>query len=59
MERVPVEKKVLSENDRIAAELRQRFAEDGTLVLNFISSPGSGKTLFLDRKSTRLNSSHT
>ena len=26
MERVPVEKKVLSENDRIAAELRQRFA---------------------------------
>ena len=49
MERVPVEKKVLSENDRIAAELRQRFAEDGTLVLNFISSPGSGKTLFLER----------
>jgi hydrogenase nickel incorporation protein HypB len=49
MERVAVEKKVLNENDRIAAELRQRFAEDGTLVLNFISSPGSGKTLFLER----------
>ncbi|MEQ1883787.1 MAG: hydrogenase nickel incorporation protein HypB [Bryobacteraceae bacterium] len=49
MERVPVEKKVLSENDRIAGELRQRFADDGTLVLNFISSPGSGKTLFLER----------
>ncbi|MEQ1947576.1 MAG: hydrogenase nickel incorporation protein HypB [Bryobacteraceae bacterium] len=49
MERVPVEKKVLSENDRIAAELRQRFADDATLVLNFISSPGSGKTLFLER----------
>ncbi|HXP84876.1 MAG TPA: hydrogenase nickel incorporation protein HypB [Bryobacteraceae bacterium] len=49
MERVPLEKKVLSENDRIAADLRGRFANDGTLVLNFISSPGSGKTLFLER----------
>ena len=49
MERVAVEKKVLNENDRVAAELRQRFAEEGTLVFNFISSPGSGKTLFLER----------
>ena len=49
MERVAVEKKVLNENDRVAAELRQRFAEQGTLVFNFISSPGSGKTLFLER----------
>jgi hydrogenase nickel incorporation protein HypB len=49
MERVAVEKKVLNENDRIAAELRARFAEEGTLVYNFISSPGSGKTLFLER----------
>lgn len=49
MERVAVEKKVLSENDRLAAELRQRFAEENTLVYNFISSPGSGKTLFLER----------
>lgn len=49
MERVAVEKKVLNENDRVAAELRRRFAEDGTLVFNFISSPGSGKTLFLER----------
>jgi hydrogenase nickel incorporation protein HypB len=49
MERVPLEKKVLSENERLAAELRQRFAKDKTLVLNFISSPGSGKTTFLER----------
>jgi hydrogenase nickel incorporation protein HypB len=49
MERVPLEKKVLSENDRVAGDLRGRFADDGTLVLNFISSPGSGKTLFLER----------
>ena len=49
MERVPLERKVLSENDRIAAELRGRFAQRGILVLNFISSPGSGKTALLER----------
>ena len=49
MERVSLAKKVLSENDRIAADLRRRFADQSTLVLNFISSPGSGKTLLLER----------
>jgi hydrogenase nickel incorporation protein HypB len=48
MERVPLERKVLSENDRIAAELRTRFHEHGTLCLNIISSPGSGKTSLLE-----------
>ena len=49
MERVPLERKVLSENDRIAGELSERFAQRGILVLNFISSPGSGKTALLER----------
>ena len=49
MNRVPLEKKVLSENDRIAAELRERFREHGTLCLNLISSPGSGKTTLLEK----------
>ena len=49
MERVAIEKKVLSENDRIAQALRKQFAECGTLVLNCISSPGSGKTSLLER----------
>jgi hydrogenase nickel incorporation protein HypB len=49
MERVPLERKVLHENDRIAAELRARFQEHGVLCLNFISSPGSGKTSLLER----------
>src|SRR5579872_7166460 len=48
MERVPLERKVLSENDRIAAELRARFQEHGVLCLNIISSPGSGKTSLLE-----------
>jgi hydrogenase nickel incorporation protein HypB len=49
MERVPLKKKVLSENDRIAAGLRARFGEHGILCLNLISSPGSGKTSLLEK----------
>jgi hydrogenase nickel incorporation protein HypB len=49
MERVLLERKVLSENDRVAAELRAQFHEHGVLCLNLISSPGSGKTSLLER----------
>ena len=49
MERVPLERKVLSENDRIASALRARFQEHGILCLNLVSSPGSGKTSLLER----------
>ena len=49
MNRVALEKKVLSENDRLAAELRDRFRENQVLALNLISSPGSGKTTLLEK----------
>ncbi len=49
MTRITLETKVLSENDRIAADLRARFRQHGVLCLNFISSPGAGKTLLLER----------
>jgi len=49
MNRVPLERKVLSENDRVAAELRSRFSEHGILCLNLVSSPGAGKTALLER----------
>ena len=49
MIQVPIERKVLSENDRVAATLRARLEGSGTLSLNFIGSPGSGKTAFLER----------
>ena len=45
---VVMEKKVLSENQRIAASLRQRYLDHGTLCLNVVSSPGSGKTTLLE-----------
>jgi len=47
--KVPLERKVLSENDRLAAELRAEFARHGVRCLNLISSPGSGKTALLER----------
>ena len=49
MNQVPLQKKVLSENDRVAASLRERFRQNGVLCLNLISSPGSGKTTLLER----------
>jgi hydrogenase nickel incorporation protein HypB len=49
MERVPLEQKVLSENDRLAGELRTKFQAHGIYCLNLISSPGSGKTSLLER----------
>lgn len=45
----PIARKVLSENDRIAAGLRERFRERNILCLNLISSPGSGKTTLLEK----------
>jgi hydrogenase nickel incorporation protein HypB len=45
---IRVGERVLSDNDRIAGRLRLRFAEQGTLVVNLISSPGSGKTSLLE-----------
>lgn len=49
MNRISLEKKVLSENDRIAAKLRARFQDEDILCLNFVSSPGAGKTTLLER----------
>ncbi|MCH5276506.1 MAG: hydrogenase nickel incorporation protein HypB [Desulfovibrionaceae bacterium] len=46
---IPVVRNVLEANDRIAARLRAGFRARGTLVLNLISSPGSGKTSLLER----------
>lgn len=49
MTRVPMERKVLSENDAIAAKLRESFREHQIFAVNLISSPGSGKTALLER----------
>jgi hydrogenase nickel incorporation protein HypB len=45
---------VLSKNDQLAARLRERFQRAGVLALNFVSSPGSGKTALLERTLAEL-----
>jgi hydrogenase nickel incorporation protein HypB len=49
METITLKQKVLSENQRIAGLLRQRYEAAGLLCLNLISSPGSGKTALLEK----------
>ncbi|MGA2278586.1 MAG: hydrogenase nickel incorporation protein HypB, partial [Terracidiphilus sp.] len=46
---VELRRGILKKNDELAAELRTRYAEAGVLVLNLVSSPGTGKTAFLER----------
>jgi hydrogenase nickel incorporation protein HypB len=40
---------ILKKNDELARGLRERFTSSGVLVLNLVSSPGTGKTAFLER----------
>lgn len=44
-----LEENLLAKNDRLAARNRALFAARGLLVLNLVSSPGSGKTSILER----------
>jgi hydrogenase nickel incorporation protein HypB len=46
---VEVRAKVLKQNDLLARALRERFQEHGTCVVSLVSSPGSGKTAFLEK----------
>ena len=39
---------ILKKNDELARALRERFSSAGVLVLNLVSSPGTGKTAFLE-----------
>jgi hydrogenase nickel incorporation protein HypB len=54
MSQVQVEKKVLNENQILAARLREKFQQHGIFCFNIISSPGSGKTSLLERTLERL-----
>jgi len=51
---VEVRKNVLKQNDVVARALRQRFREGEIFVVSLVSSPGSGKTMLLERTLTQL-----
>ncbi len=49
-----VRTKILKKNDELAREMRREFERLGVLVVNLVSSPGSGKTAFLRETLRRL-----
>jgi hydrogenase nickel incorporation protein HypB len=51
---VEVRQNVLKHNDRVARALRERFHRSGVFVVSLVSSPGSGKTTFLEKTLTLL-----
>ena len=51
---IEVRKNVLKQNDVIARTLRERFRAAGVFVVSLVSSPGSGKTAFLEKTLTQL-----
>ncbi|HEV7218803.1 MAG TPA: hydrogenase accessory protein HypB, partial [Terriglobales bacterium] len=52
---VEVRKNVLKQNDVIARALRDEFRAAGVFVVSLVSSPGSGKTAFLEKTLTQLS----
>ncbi len=46
---IEVRERVMARNDELAARVRDRLAAAGVASLNLVSSPGSGKTLLLER----------
>jgi hydrogenase nickel incorporation protein HypB len=51
---VQVRTKILKQNDVVARALRTRFREAGVFVVSLVSSPGAGKTTFLETALRRL-----
>ena len=54
---ITVERKVLEKNEQIAKRNRDLFQEQGIFVLNFVSSPGAGKTSILEKTLQELRGS--
>ncbi len=52
---VEIRKGILKKNDQLAAGLRQRFAAAQVCVVDLVSSPGAGKTAFLEETLRRLS----
>jgi hydrogenase nickel incorporation protein HypB len=55
---IEVRAKVLKQNDLLAHALREQFRGNGVYVVSLVSSPGSGKTAFLENLLARLNAKH-
>ena len=56
---IEVRKNVLKQNDIVARSLREQFRAAGVFVVSLVSSPGSGKTAFLERTLTLLRQNYS
>ena len=56
---VVVDRDVLADKKQRAAQLRRKFAQRGTLVINLVSSPGAGKTSLLEATARHWNGSRS
>jgi hydrogenase nickel incorporation protein HypB len=54
--RIDVRERVMEKNDELAADIRRRLQAHGVPSFNLVSSPGSGKTLLLERTLQELGS---
>jgi hydrogenase nickel incorporation protein HypB len=54
-----VRTKILKKNDELARSMREQFVDAGVLVVNLVSSPGTGKTTLLRETLSRLVQSGT
>lgn len=54
MNRVALETRILHDNDKTAESNRKRLDRSNVTAFNIMSSPGSGKTLLLEKTLTRL-----
>jgi hydrogenase nickel incorporation protein HypB len=55
-QRIPVVEKIMSANEHLAAENRARLDLAGVFSLNFMASPGAGKTSLIEHTVRRLSS---
>ena len=55
---VEVRKNVLKQNDLTARNLREQFKAAGVFVVSLVSSPGTGKTMLLEKTLSLLGQTH-
>ena len=54
---IEVKEEILADNIKLAAEVRERLRKTKTMLLNLMSSPGSGKTSLILRTAEGLKGS--
>ncbi|MCE5263780.1 MAG: hydrogenase nickel incorporation protein HypB [Deltaproteobacteria bacterium] len=54
---IEVKEEILADNNRVAGEMRERLRKTNTMLLNLMSSPGSGKTSLILQTAAHIKES--